>query len=176
MNYVILGLGSNKSWNGMNSIQLLKKAYNELSFLISKISCSSVYRTKPMYVENQDDFYNMVVSGFVEDSFVPEELLQKIHIIESSLGRDRSKEIRNGPRSIDIDIEVFGNISVQTKDLQIPHPRIFERNFVLCPMLEIFDKSADFIIKENLLQLATKKSFSDVEIFLGIKDFIKTGV
>ena len=93
-------------------------------------------------MENQEKFYNMVVSGFVSDC-EPDELLKKIHGIEAALGRDRSREIRNGPRSIDIDIELFGNRTVASPTLQIPHPRILERAFVLVPMMEILEKNAD---------------------------------
>ena len=93
-------------------------------------------------MENQEKFYNMVVSGFVSDC-EPDELLKKIHGIEASLGRDRSREIRNGPRSIDIDIELFGNRTVASPTLQIPHPRILERACVLVPMMEILEKNAD---------------------------------
>ena len=94
-----------------------------------------------MYVENQDDFYNMVVSGSFDGT--PRELLDKIHAVEKSLGRDRSLEFRNGPRSLDVDIELFGNLVVHETDLIIPHERFFERAFVLVPLLDILRENAD---------------------------------
>ncbi len=123
----------------MTSLVLLREACRALGTLLQNMQVSSVYVTKPMYVENQSDFYNMVVCGFVEQHLTPESLLEHIHKIEASLGRDRSQEVRNGPRSIDIDIELFGRERVHTLDLEIPHPRLFERAFVLVPLCEALE-------------------------------------
>lgn len=146
--FAVLGLGSNKSFDGFGSPELLSRACDLLEPLFSDFNYSSVYRTKPMYVENQDCFYNMVVCGEVKIS--ASELLSEIHKIEAILGRNRKYEIRNGPRSIDIDIEIFGNEKIchfdsedPMKNLEIPHPRILERAFVLVPLLEVLPKSAD---------------------------------
>ncbi|MBO5116953.1 MAG: 2-amino-4-hydroxy-6-hydroxymethyldihydropteridine diphosphokinase, partial [Treponema sp.] len=98
---------------------------------------------------DQDDFYNMVVSGQVLDEENPFEFLKKINKIEADFGRDRTKEIRFGPRSLDIDIEIFGNQKINTEILQIPHPRVKERAFVLYPLLEVLKKNADdLLVKE----------------------------
>lgn len=148
MAFVVLGLGSNRAWNGNSCIQLLQKACCALKPLLKTMRISSVYCTKPMYVEAQDDFYNMVVCGDVSDALLPHDLLSEIHRIEASLGRDRTTEIRNGPRSIDIDIELFGAERIASPDLQVPHPRLQERAFVLVPMLEIFQKNADCIERQ----------------------------
>ena len=172
MTDVILGVGSNRSWQGNDSIKILKKACDRLAACLSELTVSSVYRTKPMYVENQEDFYNMAVRGKVFDCVSPHKLLHTIHLIESSLGRDRSKEIRNGPRSIDIDIEIFGNQSVDTADLVIPHPRLNERAFVLIPMLELLKDSADFINRADYTLMAEKADRSGVEKILTSEDFI----
>ena len=97
-----------------------------------------------MDVTDQDDFYNMVVAGDFRGT--PRQLLEKIHAVEAELGRDRAKEFRNGPRSIDIDIEIFGKESVNESDLVIPHDRSTERAFVMKPLLEILqimEKNAD---------------------------------
>ena len=173
MIYVILGVGSNRSWQGNDSIKLLKKACDALSSVLSEFTCSSVYLTKPMYVKNQEDFYNMAVSGYVSDSVLPDELLFKINQIEQFLGRNRSKEIRNGPRSIDIDIEIFGNQKINTKNLTIPHPRIQERAFVLIPMVEILGESADSIERGVFLRYLEKLDCSGVKKILSAEDFIK---
>ena len=90
---------------------------------------------------NGRDFYNMVVCGDYSGSCF--QLLDDIHNVESSLGRDRSKEFRNGPRSLDVDIELFGNERVNTENLVVPHERMTERAFVLKPLLEILHKNAD---------------------------------
>lgn len=175
MNCVVLGLGSNKSYNGFSSIELLAKAVMELKKIMQNVKCSSVYCTKPMYVEDQDVFYNMVIVGSLKDKLEPHELLQKIHLIEASLGRDRTKEVRFGPRSIDIDIEFFDNIEMRTPDLEIPHPRVAERAFVLQPLLEILSQNADILQVEKLLkiQLEYKDLKSrDVELFMKKEDFL----
>ena len=143
MAFVVLGLGSNRAWNGMDCIALLRATCAALSPLLADMRVSSVYCTKPMYVEAQDDFYNMAACGFVSDALTPHALLAEIHRIEAALGRDRSREIRNGPRSIDIDIELYGDARVESADLQIPHPRLAERAFVLVPLLELLESAPD---------------------------------
>lgn len=119
-------------------------AIERVGGFVENILVSSVYRTAAMYVTDQDDFYNMVVAGDFRGT--PRQLLDKIHAVEAELGRDRTKEIRNGPRSIDIDIEIFGRETVSEKDLVIPHERLTERAFVLKPLLEILqimERNAD---------------------------------
>jgi len=97
----------------------------------------------------------MCVSGFTNLSAA--ELLRKIHQIESSFGRERENETRNGPRSIDIDIELYGTEKIdfcdskdKMKNLQIPHPRLQERAFVLLPLLDVLPKDSDIL---NALQI-----------------------
>jgi len=102
-----------------------------------------------MYVTDQEDFYNMTAIGFVPDTEDPFEFLKKINLIEAKYGRDRSKEIRFGPRTLDIDIELFGNHTINTEILQIPHVRMEERAFVLVPALEILTDSADELIRKK---------------------------
>lgn len=146
--FVVLGLGSNRGFGSFDSVHLLARASFLLSGVLSNFRSSSVYRTKPMYFENQDDFLNMAVSGDWDGS--PHELLSRIHEIESLLGRDRGSEIKNGPRAIDIDIELFGGEEISFHDpenpmnnLEIPHPRLSERAFVLIPLLEVLPENAD---------------------------------
>ena len=162
MKKVILGLGSNRNYNGLTSLQILSKACASLSEILSFITLSSVYISKPMYYENQDDFYNMALSGFLDDDILPEVLLEKIHLIEKEFGRNREKEIRNGPRSLDIDIEYIEGISLNTENLKIPHPKIKERAFVLIPMLEIFNEVADEIKRKELSAFLDNVSLQEV--------------
>ena len=91
----------------------------------------------------------MAVKGYVSDSMSPYDLLNIIHEIEAEGGRNRAKEIRFGPRSLDIDIEEFGDIVVSDEILQIPHPRIQERAFVLIPALEILNESSDYLLRKR---------------------------
>ena len=147
---VALGLGSNKSYNSLSPVQILFSACKRLSAFVSDFSVSSIYKTAALYVTDQDDFYNMVLVGNYEGS--PEMLLKQINEIEAEFGRNREKEFRNGPRPLDIDIELFGNIKVNLNNLIIPHERMLERAFVLKPLLEIFSKYADkFPYEEKFL-------------------------
>lgn len=159
---VLLGLGSNSGFSGYEPFELLSKACVSLSFLLENMKISSLYRSRAMYFENQTDFFNMAVYGRAEDSLSPFELLEEIHKIEADLGRDRSREIRFGPRSLDIDIEEFGNLSLETENLVLPHPRMKERAFVLIPALEIFQESADEEKKEKILPLLESVSSQEI--------------
>lgn len=177
MKYVVLGLGSNKTYSGLSPVELLAGACHDLSLILKNPVFSSVYRTKAMYVTNQDDFYNMAVTGEVEDDADPFQFLEQIHKIEERFGRNRLEEIRFGPRSLDIDIERFGNDQINHPDLQIPHIRIKERAFVLIPLLEIFSESADVKIREEYtdsLEILRKKGeTADIEKVISQKEMLK---
>jgi deoxyguanosine kinase len=94
---------------------------------------SSVYETEPVGLADQPWFLNLAVEA--ETSLSPEALLALIHNVEASLGRTR--EVRWGPRTIDVDILLYGTRVVAAGDLEIPHPRLAERRFVLQPLVEI---------------------------------------
>jgi len=94
---------------------------------------SSLYETEPMGLRDQRWFLNQV--AMFETELFPLQLLQRIHRIERSLGRRRV--VLNGPRTIDIDILLYGNTVMKTADLEIPHPRYSERRFVLEPLAEL---------------------------------------
>ena len=89
----------------------------------------------------------MVVSGTYEKSAY--DLLFEIHKIEESLGRNRAKEIRFGQRSLDIDIEIFGSQEICSESLQIPHPRLLERAFVLLPLVDLISENEVIIPNAN---------------------------
>lgn len=147
MEDVVLGLGSNRSFGGKDPVALLAQACTALTAVLGDCAFSSVYKTGALYVTDQDDFYNMAVLG--KYAGTPRELLEDVHIIEGNLGRDRAKEFRNGPRPLDIDIELFGNVQVHEADLIIPHERLMERAFVLKPVVEILRNSADGRSRDN---------------------------
>jgi 2-amino-4-hydroxy-6-hydroxymethyldihydropteridine diphosphokinase len=86
-------------------------------------------------VESQAPFVNLCLA--VETTLAPRQLLSRIHEVEQSLGRDRASETRWGPRTCDIDILSYGNTALNEPDLTLPHPRMFERGFVLMPLAEI---------------------------------------
>ena len=167
MKRVLLGLGSNRPYKSYTSLELLSFARKELLSVLLECEFSSVYRTKAMYYENQQDFYNMVAAGYVNDDKNPFELLKTINQIEAKYGRDRKKEFRNGPRSLDIDIELFGDDVVCTQVLEIPHKRLCERAFVLIPSLEVLTKPADELIRKKfacyLDEIKKNTSVDDVQ-------------
>lgn len=98
------------------------------------VSTSSVYRTKPLGPQNQPDFLNLAV--LLETSLEPEVLLNHTQKIELELGRVR-KEERWGPRTLDLDIMLFGNRIINTERLIVPHYGLKEREFMLYPLSEI---------------------------------------
>ncbi len=73
----------------------------------------------------------------VETTLEPRDLLERAQDVELRLGRDRAHEKRNGPRTADIDILAYGDVTLETPNLTLPHPRLFERAFVLVPLNEI---------------------------------------
>lgn len=128
---VYLSLGSNLGDRAGN----LREAVRELSSVLEDLRVSSVYETEPLYLREQPRFLNIAAAGSCRLS--PQGLLERIHGIEALLGRDRNREVPKGPRPIDIDILLYGELTVDTPTLQIPHPGLRERQFVLIPLLEI---------------------------------------
>ena len=124
-----LGLGSNLGDREEN----LRQALSLLGESVEITALSSVYQTEPWGYGEQPSFLNMVC-GF-RTSLSPPELLALAQEVERKLGRVRT--IRYGPRTMDVDILLYGDRIVDTPDLQIPHPRIPERAFVLAPLAEI---------------------------------------
>ncbi len=127
---VTLGLGSNlgdKRANIADAIARLDQSG------VRVIRRSSEYRTDPWGPIEQDWFVNACVAG--ETELPPDALLQLCLSIEQALGRTR--EVRWGPRTIDIDILTYGNLTLHNSRLAIPHPHMLERAFVLLPLAEI---------------------------------------
>jgi 2-amino-4-hydroxy-6-hydroxymethyldihydropteridine diphosphokinase len=96
---------------------------------------SSDYRTPPWGVEDQAPFINLCIA--VDTALTPQDLLARAQEVERALGRDRAKEQRWGPRTADIDIIAYDEIKLDDGPLMLPHPRLFERAFVLVPLAEI---------------------------------------
>ena len=128
---VVLGLGSNLG----DSRRTITEAIDALREILTELRVASLYETEPLYVTDQGRFINTVVSGYFDKS--PEKLLHNVHKIETSFGRDRTKERRWGERTLDIDILLFGDLLIKQHDLEIPHPRLKERRFALEPLLEL---------------------------------------
>jgi len=127
-----LGLGSNLQQPVTQLRQALKRLGETTGLEILKTS--SFYRTPPWGDKQQDDFINAVVQ--IETNLEPIPLLHVLQSIENAMGRQRSGR-RWGPRKIDIDLLLYGKQQYQSAELEIPHPRMFERAFVLKPLSEL---------------------------------------
>ena len=110
-------------------------AYNNLKPVLKNIKSSSVFKTEPMYNTEQPEFLNAVFSG--KTDLDPYDFLDYIHTLEDKAGRDRKKAGWKGPRPLDIDILLYGDIVSEDPVLTLPHPGIQERGFVLIPLAEI---------------------------------------
>jgi 2-amino-4-hydroxy-6-hydroxymethyldihydropteridine diphosphokinase len=103
--------------------------------LVRLIARSSHYRTPPWGVADQPPFINMC--AIIDTALPPRDLLARAQSVERQFGRDRSQEQRWGPRTVDIDILAYDDASLSEPGLVLPHPRLFERAFVLVPLAEI---------------------------------------
>ena len=138
---VVLGLGcnvalvANPGEEREGKIALLNQAISELCTVPDSqiVDISSFYTSEPAYYEDQDEFVNAIV--LMRCGVPPRELLNYLHAIENSLGRVR--EIENGPRTCDLDIEDYQLYVVQSDELTLPHPRSLERDFVMKPLAEL---------------------------------------
>lgn len=124
-----LSVGSNLG----NREQNLKEAVRRASTLGRVVAVSSFYETEPVEVTDQPWFLNCVLA--LETTAEPAQLMRELLRIEHEMGRQRL--VKKGPRSIDIDILLFGDAVVNTPDLTIPHPEMTRRRFVLEPLAEI---------------------------------------
>lgn len=97
---------------------------------------SSFYETDPVGYTDQEAFLNMVVS--VRTELAVEQLFAYMEQVEKQLGRQRL--VRWGPRTLDLDLLAYGDLKLNTEKLEIPHPRMHERAFVLIPLLEVMKK------------------------------------
>lgn len=127
-----IGLGSNLN-NPTEQLETAVIALQQLP-LSDNFVCSSFYSTKPWGFVEQPDFVNAVVKFNTQLS--PLMLLEHLHRIENQQGRVRSTE-KNGPRTLDLDILLYGDLIINQPSLVIPHPRMMERDFVLHPLAEI---------------------------------------
>ncbi len=96
---------------------------------------SSDYLTPPWGVADQPPFVNCAIA--VSTTLEPRALLSRAQVVEVYFGRDRAKETRWGPRTLDIDLIVYDELVLNTPELTLPHPRLFERAFVLLPLADI---------------------------------------
>lgn len=159
MNEVYLSLGSNlgdRKAQLQEAVRLL-----QLNPSISNLRMSSIYETAPVGYLDQHAFLNLVVR--LETSLSPLELLDVCQEIEQALYRERL--VRWGPRTVDLDILLYGQEQLTTERLTIPHPHMYERAFVLVPLRELMPSLS---LPEGLetQEVELWKAYTDVKTFL----------
>lgn len=128
---VYIGIGSNVG----RRLYYLAQAIRDLSSIATdgRVQCSPIYETDPVGYLDQPPFLNMVAVIDVEIN--PFAVLSTLHTIEHAAGRTR--DIRCGPRTLDLDILLYGRLTINDPDLEIPHPRLAERAFTLQPLMDL---------------------------------------
>ena len=126
-----VGLGANLE----NPMQQVSQAVTELGGIdhTRLLAASSLYRSDPVGYADQPHFINAVAK--LQTRLSPHELLDALHVIENRHGRRRS--VRNAPRTLDLDLLIYGVLVLQEEGLTLPHPRMHERAFVLMPLAEL---------------------------------------
>nr|WGD98204.1 2-amino-4-hydroxy-6-hydroxymethyldihydropteridine diphosphokinase [Bacillus safensis] len=163
-NTAYIALGSNIGKKETYLKEAVKKLHEHPEVQVELIS--SIYETAPVGYENQDDFLNMVVK--VITSLRPEELLSLTQKIEQELGRTR--EVRWGPRTADLDILLYNRENIETEQLVVPHPRMYERLFVLVPMSEICPEIGEVQINA----VTDQEGVSIWKKTCGVEEFVHT--
>ena len=142
--------GNLASWAGAAEATLTAAAQRLES--LGRVTCrSSLYSTEPVGFAGQPRFVNAVVE--LETDLAPRELLDGLLRIEQEFGRDRAASFANGPRTLDLDILLMGGLTVSEPGLEIPHPRLAERAFVLVPLCEIAPQFIDVSRQRTVAQL-----------------------
>ena len=131
--YIALGANIPSPWGSPR--ETLTAALGQLADLGRVTARSAFYETAPAGFADQPTFLN--AAARLETDLDPDTLLHRLLAIERSFGRDRSHGIPNGPRTLDLDLLLYGSLILDAPSLQLPHPRIAERSFVLLPLAEI---------------------------------------
>ena len=147
MAQVFLGLGSNVGDRFVNLKNAIEKIKNIEDTEV--IQCSSIYETEPWGKRDQDFFYNMAAE--VNSKLIPFKLIYKLKDIENQLGRIRTEKWEE--RNIDIDILFYEDEVIITDFLEIPHPEIEKRKFVLVPLNEIAPDFIHPVYKKTISEL-----------------------
>jgi 2-amino-4-hydroxy-6-hydroxymethyldihydropteridine diphosphokinase len=172
-----IGLGANMPSVAGPPEATLAAAVKRMDALGRITARSSLYSTAPVGFADQPRFVNGVVA--LETALQPRALLDALMKIEQECGRDRSQGIPNGPRVLDLDILLVGDVYLNEPGLEIPHPRLAERAFVLVPLNEIAPAARDprtgTTVAQWLQQLFPVLSDADHEVIRLQSDVWRTG-
>lgn len=152
---VFLGLGTNLGDREAN----LRAALATLSRHVDIERVSSVYHSEPVGFRDQPDFWNIVARA--ETQLTPQTLVDALLSVERELGRQRS--FRNAPRLIDIDLLLYGEDIISTERVQVPHPRMSGRAFVLRPLVELAPNVRDPATHELYADLLAQGGLERIE-------------
>lgn len=141
MHTAYIGMGANLPSSAGPPDATLAAAAKRLESLGRVTALSSLYSTAPVGIPDQPRFLNAVAA--LETDLTPFELLGALLLIEKDFGRDRTRYRQNGPRTLDLDILLFGDFVIGGATLDVPHPRLAERAFVLVPMNEIAPRAIE---------------------------------
>jgi len=132
-----IGLGANLG----DAADTLRRAFDALAACdgIEVLRTSCLYRTPAWGREDQPDFINAV--ALVDTTLAPRALLERLLAVESAFGRQRAEGERWGPRTLDLDLLLYGDAVVDEPGLHVPHPHLHERAFALVPLLEVLPEA-----------------------------------
>lgn len=128
-----IGIGSNLDRPAHQVIQAVRELAGVPQTRL--LAHSKLYRSRPLGPQNQPDFVNAVAA--LETTLAPLALLHALQALEARHGRKREQERHWGPRSLDLDILLYGEVRMQTTELTLPHPQMHARSFVLYPLAEL---------------------------------------
>jgi 2-amino-4-hydroxy-6-hydroxymethyldihydropteridine diphosphokinase len=160
MEIVYIALGSNLG----NRAENLENAVAALKGVGAVCAQSQVYETAPLYMIDQPAYLNAVVK--LETSLTAEQVLTALQEIENTAGRERG--VRYGARILDLDILYYGEAVIETATLQVPHPLLAERAFVLYPLCDVAPDFIHPVTGKTSAQMKAAVCGQDVRVFVGL--------
>ena len=154
---VLIGLGGNVGDVRVTIARAITQLCDGTGIRLLKRSAD--YCTPPWGVTDQPPFVNACIS--VATELAPRAVLDRALAVERALGRDRAREERWGPRRIDIDLLAYGDLTIDEPGLELPHPRLMQRAFVLVPLAEIVPERV--IAGERIADAATSVNAGGIE-------------